>query len=474
MQQSGARGNISNFTQLAGMRGLMATPSGELFEIPVISNFKEGLTVLELFMSTHGARKGMTDTALKTAQSGYLTRRLVDVAQDVIIREDDCGTDRGITAKAIVDKDAGLIESLYDRLVGRFTNRTIRDPQTGEVICPKGVLMDEQMAQKIVDAGVQEVQIRSILTCNTSHGICRKCYGRNLATAEEVEIGEAVGTVAAQSIGEPGTQLTLRTFHTGGVAGAEDITQGLPRVQELFEARNPKGRAVISEVDGVVDKIESNAAEHLQEITVKGKIDTRVYTIPYTAKPAVQEGDEIHRGDKLIPGSIDPKELIKVTDTLTTEEYILAEVQKSYRTQGVDLADKHAEVLTRQMLQKVRVLDPGETDILPGEVMDIAEFRDRNRDVIISGGIPATAQADILGITKAALETNSFLSAASFQETTRGSYRRVNPRQERPASWFEGKRHHREDHPSWYWYANLPRPSAKGRCSTIRLSLLNR
>lgn len=419
MQQSGARGNISNFTQLAGMRGLMATPSGELFEIPVISNFKEGLTVLELFMSTHGARKGMTDTALKTAQSGYLTRRLVDVAQDVIIREDDCGTDRGITAKAIVDKDAGLIESLYDRLVGRFTNRTIRDPQTGEVICPKGVLMDEQMAQKIVDAGVQEVQIRSILTCNTSHGICRKCYGRNLATAEEVEIGEAVGTVAAQSIGEPGTQLTLRTFHTGGVAGAEDITQGLPRVQELFEARNPKGRAVISEVDGVVDKIESNAAEHLQEITVKGKIDTRVYTIPYTAKPAVQEGDEIHRGDKLIPGSIDPKELIKVTDTLTTEEYILAEVQKSYRTQGVDLADKHAEVLTRQMLQKVRVLDPGETDILPGEVMDIAEFRDRNRDVIISGGIAATAQADILGITKAALETNSFLSAASFQETTR-------------------------------------------------------
>ncbi|MCT3474328.1 DNA-directed RNA polymerase subunit beta' [Lactobacillus delbrueckii] len=419
MQQSGARGNISNFTQLAGMRGLMATPSGELFEIPVISNFKEGLTVLELFMSTHGARKGMTDTALKTAQSGYLTRRLVDVAQDVIIREDDCGTERGITAKAIVDKDAGLIESLYDRLVGRFTNRTIRDPQTGEVICSKGVLMDEQMAQKIVDAGVQEVQIRSILTCNTSHGICRKCYGRNLATAEEVEIGEAVGTVAAQSIGEPGTQLTLRTFHTGGVAGAEDITQGLPRVQELFEARNPKGRAVISEVDGVVDKIESNAAEHLQEITVKGKIDTRVYTIPYTAKPAVQEGDEIHRGDKLIPGSIDPKELIKVTDTLTTEEYILAEVQKSYRTQGVDLADKHAEVLTRQMLQKVRVLDPGETDILPGEVMDIAEFRDRNRDVIISGGIPATAQAYILGITKAALETNSFLSAASFQETTR-------------------------------------------------------
>lgn len=418
MADSGARGNISNFTQLAGMRGLMATPSGELFEIPVISNFKEGLTVLELFMSTHGARKGMTDTALKTAQSGYLTRRLVDVAQDVIIREDDCGTDRGITVRTIMEGDE-VIEPLYDRLVGRFTNRSVKDPKTGEVICPKGVLMDEEMAQKIVDAGVTEVQIRSILTCNTPHGVCCKCYGRNLATAEEVEIGEAVGTVAAQSIGEPGTQLTLRTFHSGGVAGAEDITQGLPRVQELFEARNPKGRATISEVDGIIESIEENPAEHTREITVKGKIDTRSYSVPYTASVAVAEGDEVHRGDKLTLGSIDPKELIQVTDTLTTEEYILSEVQKAYRMQGVDLADKHAEVLTRQMLQKVRVLDPGETDILPGEVMDIAEFRDRNREVIISGGIPATAQADILGITKAALETNSFLSAASFQETTR-------------------------------------------------------
>ena len=419
MQQSGARGNISNFTQLAGMRGLMATPSGELFEIPVISNFKEGLTVLELFMSTHGARKGMTDTALKTAQSGYLTRRLVDVAQDVIIREDDCGTDRGITAKAIVDKDAGLIESLYDRLVGRFTNRTVRDPQTGEVICPKGVLMDEQMAQKIVDAGVQEVQIRSILTCNTSHGICRKCYGRNLATAEEVEIGEAVGTVAAQSIGEPGTQLTLRNFHTGGVAGNDDITQGLPRVQEIVEARNPKGRATITEVTGKVVSIEENPAERTKDVTVKGETDTRTYTLPITARMRVAEGDFIHRGTALNEGSIDPKELIRVRDVLSTETYLLAQVQGVYRMQGIDLLDKHVEIMIRQMMRKVRVMDPGDADLLPGQLMDIGQFRDANKPTLYAGGIPATARPVILGITKAALETNSFLSAASFQETTR-------------------------------------------------------
>ena len=396
MADSGARGNISNFTQLAGMRGLMATPNGGLFEIPVTSNFKEGLSVLELFMSTHGARKGMTDTALKTAQSGYLTRRLVDVAQDVIIRDDDCGTDRGITVSAIMEGDE-MIEPLFDRLLGRFTAETVKDPKTGEVIVGKDVMMDEKMARKICDAGVTHVKIRSILTCDTPHGVCRKCYGMNLATGEEVEVGEAVGTVA----------------------GAEDITQGLPRVQELFEARNPKGRATISEVDGVVDSIQENPAEHTREITVKGKIDTRSYSVPYTASVAVSEGDTVHRGDKLTLGSVDPKELIQVTDTLTTEEYILAEVQKAYRMQGVDIADKHVEVLTRQMLQKVRVLDPGETDILPGEVMDIGQFRDRNKEVIISGGIPATAQSVILGITKAALETNSFLSAASFQETTR-------------------------------------------------------
>lgn len=418
MADSGARGNISNFTQLAGMRGLMAAPNGGMMEIPVTSNFREGLTVLEMFMSTHGARKGMTDTALKTANSGYLTRRLVDVAQDVIIREEDCGTDRGITVHAIKEGDE-MIEPLFDRLVGRYTARSVFDPETHEVIAPKGVMMDEELAQEIVDRGVKEVTIRSVFTCNTQHGVCQKCYGMNLATGEEVEVGEAVGTVAAQSIGEPGTQLTMRNFHNGGVAGAEDITQGLPRVQELFEARNPKGRATISEVTGVVASIEENPAEHTREITVEGKTDTRTYSVPYTASVAVAEGDEVVRGDKLTLGSIDPKELIRVRDALTTEKYILSEIQKAYRMQGVEIADKHVEVMARQMLQKVRVLDPGETDILPGELMDIGEFKDRNKEVIISGGIPATAQSVILGITKAALKTNSFLSAASFQETTR-------------------------------------------------------
>lgn len=418
MSDSGARGNISNFTQLAGMRGLMAAPNGGMIEVPVTSNFREGLSVLEMFMSTHGARKGMTDTALKTANSGYLTRRLVDVAQDVIIREEDCGTDRGVTVRAIMEGDE-MIEPLFDRLVGRYTLRSVFDPETHEVICPKDVMMDENMAHKIVDAGVKEVTIRSAFTCNTQHGVCQKCYGMNLATGEQVEVGEAVGTVAAQSIGEPGTQLTMRNFHNGGVAGAEDITQGLPRVQELFEARNPKGRATISEVTGVVTSIEENPAEHTREITVQGKTDTRTYSVSYTASVAVAEGDHIERGDKLTIGSIDPKELIRVCDALTTEKYILSEIQKAYRMQGVEIADKHVEVMSRQMLQKVRVLDPGETNILPGELMDIGEFRDRNRDVLIAGGIPATAQNVILGITKAALETNSFLSAASFQETTR-------------------------------------------------------
>jgi DNA-directed RNA polymerase subunit beta' len=279
--------------------------------------------------------------------------------------------------------------------------------------------MTEAAAQKVVDAGVESVTIRSVFTCNTVHGVCRKCYGMNLATGKTVEVGEAVGTVAAQSIGEPGTQLTMRNFHNGGVAGGDDITQGLPRVQELFEARNPKGRAVITEVTGEIASIEENPAEHVREITVKGQTDTRTYEVPYTASVAVGEGDHVVRGDKLTVGSIDPKELIRVRDALTTENYILSEIQKSYRMQGVEISDKHVEVMARQMLQKVRILDPGETDLLPGELLDIGQFRDRNKQVIVSGGIPATAQSVILGITKAALNTNSFLSAASFQETTR-------------------------------------------------------
>ena len=418
MSDSGARGNISNFTQLSGMRGLMAAPNGKTMELPVISNFREGLSVLEMFISSHGARKGMTDTALKTANSGYLTRRLVDVAQDVIVREEDCGTDRGLDVYAIKEGNE-MIEPLYDRILGRYTMKTVKNPETGEVIVPANTLVDEEMAQKVVDAGVEKVTIRSAFTCNTRHGVCVRCYGRNLATGDEVEVGEAVGTVAAQSIGEPGTQLTMRNFHQGGVAGDGDITQGLPRVQELFEARNPKGRAIISEVTGVVDTVEENPAERTKVVTVAGETDTRTYDLPFTSVLKVKEGDSVHRGDPLTVGSIDPKELIKVRDVLSTENYILHEIQKVYRMQGVDISDKHVEIMTRQMLQKVRIMDPGDTSMLPGTLMDTSEFMDRNVETLVKGGIPATSRPVLLGITKAALETNSFLSAASFQETTR-------------------------------------------------------
>lgn len=418
MSDSGARGNISNFTQLAGMRGLMAAPNGKIMELPVLSNFREGLSVLEMFLSSHGARKGMTDTALKTANSGYLTRRLVDVAQDVVVREKDCGTDRGLDVAAITEGNE-MIEPLYDRILGRYTMKSVFDPETGEKICDKNVLVDEEMAQKIVDAGVKKVTIRSAFTCNTEHGVCERCYGRNAATGDKVEAGEAVGTVAAQSIGEPGTQLTLRNFHTGGVAGNDDITQGLPRVQEIVEARNPKGKATISEVTGEVQSIEENPAERTKDVTIAGENDTRTYTLPITARLKVEEGDYIHRGMQLNEGSIDPKELIRVRDVLSTETYLLAEVQKVYRMQGIDLLDKHVEIMIRQMMRKVRVMDLGDTDLLPGELMDISQFRDANRDTLVAGNIPATSRPVILGITKAALETNSFLSAASFQETTR-------------------------------------------------------
>ena len=417
MSDSGARGNISNFTQLAGMRGLMAAPNGKIMELPVTSNFREGLTVMEMFLSTHGARKGMTDTALKTADSGYLTRRLVDVAQDVIIRETDCGSDRGLTISAIREGNE-MIETLEERMIGRYAQRSVKDPVTGEVFVGHNELITEDIARKIMDAGIEEVTIRSAFTCDTKHGVCKHCYGRNLATGSEVEVGEAVGTIAAQSIGEPGTQLTMRTFHTGGVAG-DDITQGLPRIQEIFEARNPKGGATITEVTGEVVSIDENAGSRTKEITIKGATDTRTYTVPFTARLNVEEGQTIHRGQPLTSGSIDPKELLRVRDVLSVENYLLREVQKVYRMQGVEIGDKHVEVMVRQMLRKVRVMDPGSTEILPGTLLDIADFTERNRSAIMNGEVPATARPVLLGITKASLETNSFLSAASFQETTR-------------------------------------------------------
>ena len=418
MMDSGARGNISNFSQLAGMRGLMAAPNGKIMELPIISNFREGLSVLEMFFSTHGARKGMTDTALKTADSGYLTRRLVDVAQDVIIREDDCGTDRGLV---IADIATGkeMVESLFERLVGRYTRKSVLHPETGEMIIGDDTLISEDIARKIIEAGVKEVTIRSVFTCKTPHGVCKHCYGINLATGDAVEVGEAVGTIAAQSIGEPGTQLTMRTFHTGGVASSSDITQGLPRVQEIFEARNPKGEAIITEVTGTVESIVEDGATRTREITVKGKTDTRSYTVGMADVLMVEEGEFIHRGAPLIQGSIEPKHLLQVRDALSVETYLLGEVQKTYRSQGVEIGDKHIEVMVRQMLRKVRIMDNGSIDVLPGTLMDISDFEALNETALLNGEMPATGRPVLMGITKASLETNSFLSAASFQETTR-------------------------------------------------------
>ena len=416
MSDSGARGNASNFTQLAGMRGLMANPAGRIIELPIKSSFREGLTVLEYFISTHGARKGLADTALKTADSGYLTRRLVDVAQDVIVRDDDCGTDRGLLVGALRE-GTETIERLEERLVGRYARKTIKHPETGEVIVPENGLITEDLAKYIEDVGIEQVWIRSAFTCNTRHGVCKKCYGRNLATGQEVEVGEAVGIIAAQSIGEPGTQLTMRTFHTGGVAG-DDITQGLPRIQEIFEARNPKGLAHISEIDGYVADI-SEGKDRQQIIVVEGEVEKREYAVPYTSRLKVAVSDNVKRGQELTEGSIDPKELLKVKDTLAVQEYLLKEVQKVYRMQGVEIGDKHIEVMVRQMLRKIRVVDAGETNVLPGTLLDIHQFTDANTSALLEGKTPATGRPVLLGITKASLETDSFLSAASFQETTR-------------------------------------------------------
>ncbi|MFJ7978496.1 DNA-directed RNA polymerase subunit beta' [Peribacillus sp. JNUCC 23] len=416
MSDSGARGNASNFTQLAGMRGLMANPAGRIIELPIKSSFREGLTVLEYFISTHGARKGLADTALKTADSGYLTRRLVDVAQDVIVRDDDCGTDRGLKVSALKN-GTEIIETLEERLIGRHARRAIRHPETKEVIVRENGLITEDLAKYIEDSSIEEVWIRSAFTCNTSHGVCKKCYGRNLATGQEVEVGEAVGIIAAQSIGEPGTQLTMRTFHTGGVAG-DDITQGLPRIQEIFEARNPKGQALITEIEGTVVSI-NEIRDKQQEIVVQGAVESRTFTAPYSARLKVSVDSYVQRGEELTEGSIDPKELLRVTDVLAVQEYLLSEVQNVYRMQGVEIGDKHIEVMVRQMLRKVRVLDAGETDVLPGTLLDVHQFTQANTDALLSGKNPATGRPVLLGITKASLETDSFLSAASFQETTR-------------------------------------------------------
>ena len=416
MMNSKARGSISNFTQLAGMRGIMSKPSGEPVEIPIISSFRDGLSVSEFFLSTHGARKGSADTALKTADSGYMTRRLVDVAQDLIVKEEDCGTISGVVVKEFVDDKAGVIEPLYDRIVGRYTNKKVVNPETKDVIIDKNELITEQIADKIIKAGITEVEIRTVLTCKTEHGVCRHCYGINLATGSMVEVGEAVGIMAAQAIGEPGTQLTMRTFHTGGVAGA-DITQGLPRVEELFEARSPKGKATISEVDGTISKIEEVNGKF--KVYVKNANEIREHITAYGAKLRVEKGDKVEAGDRITEGNISPKELLVVTDPNTVQQYILKEVQKVYRSQGVDINDKHVELIARRMISKIRILESGDTKLLPGITVSINEFTKGNKEVILEGKKPAQGRPILLGITKASLETDSFLSAASFQETTR-------------------------------------------------------
>ncbi|TYO92715.1 DNA-directed RNA polymerase subunit beta' [Desulfallas thermosapovorans] len=415
MANSGARGNIQQIRQLAGMRGLMADPSGRIIDLPIKANFREGLTVLEYFISTHGARKGLADTALRTADSGYLTRRLVDVAQDVIVREVDCGTEEGIDVSEIKD-GTEVIEKLEDRIAGRIALEDIVHPETGEILVTAGRVIDHEDADAIVKAGIKKVKIRSVLTCKSRYGVCIHCYGRNLATGHMVDIGEAVGIIAAQSIGEPGTQLTMRTFHTGGVAG-DDITQGLPRVEELFEARKPKGQAIIAEEGGVVEIREIKGR---REIDITGDDGSKNnYVIPYGARLKVQNGDRVEPGDELTEGSVNPHDLLKIKGVTGVQVYLLHEVQRVYRLQGVDINDKHIEVMIRQMLRKVRVEDQGDTSLLPGGLIDIFDVEEENRQVVLEGGEPAKVKPVLLGITKASLATDSFLSAASFQETTR-------------------------------------------------------
>ncbi|MBO4554366.1 MAG: DNA-directed RNA polymerase subunit beta', partial [Clostridia bacterium] len=417
--------------QLAGMRGLMADPSGKTIELPVRSSFREGLSVLEYFISSHGGRKGLADTALKTADSGYLTRRLVDVSHSVIVREQDCGDNKGTFITAIrgeVNKKANIIESMGDRIAGRYTLKDVVNPETGEVICEANTLISTDKAKEIdkilTDAWERAgadmhnqpgVLIRSILTCKTKNGVCVKCYGKNMASGNPVKIGESVGIIAAQSIGEPGTQLTMRTFHSGGVATDDDITQGLPRVEELFEARKPKGQAVITEAGGAV-----SISEDRRKITITGPNgETKTYDIPYNANILVEEGEILNAGDPLTRGSINPQDMLRAKGVRGVQEYIAKEVQSAYRTAGVEINDKHIEVIVRQMLRKVRIEAQGDTNLLPGTLVDIFAFEEENEKTVDNGGEPAQAKPTLLGITKAALATESFLSAASFQETAK-------------------------------------------------------
>ena len=416
MADSGARGSKSQIKQLAGMRGLMASPSGKILELPIRASFREGLDVLEYFISTHGARKGNADTALKTADSGYLTRRLVDVSKDVIVREEDCGTDEGIFVTEIKEGNE-IIEELKERLTGRYSAEDVFHPETGEKLVSKNEYMDAELAEKISNAGIKKVKIRSVFTCGCKIGVCTKCYGMNMATAQKINIGEAVGIIAAQSIGEPGTQLTMRTFHTGGVASAGDITQGLPRVEELFEARKPKGLAIVSEIAGTV-RVEETKKKRM--VHVMGADGEEVsYDIPFGSRVKVSNDDYIEAGDEITEGSVNPHDIMAIKGVDGARKYLLSEVQKVYRLQGVDINDKHLEVVVKQMTRKIKVTESGDTNLLPGTTIDMFNFAEENARVREFGGEEAKGDQVLLGITKAALATDSFLSAASFQETTR-------------------------------------------------------
>ena len=415
MVKSGARGNMNQLRQIAGMRGLMASTTGKAVEIPIKSCFREGLDALEYFISSHGARKGLSDTALRTADSGYLTRRLVDVSQDIIVREHDCDTHEGLMLEDIKDGNQ-IVEKLEERLEGRYPLNDITNPETGKLIVDRNTMINKEIAKQIVDAGYTQVFVRSVIGCRSKYGVCQKCYGMGLARRELVSIGESVGIIAAQSIGEPGTQLTMRTIHSGGVAGVADITQGLPRVEEIFEARKPKGVAVITEIDG---KVKISESKKKLEVIVTSKDDSRTYTIPFGSKLKVRDGDEVKAAQPLIEGSINPAEILAIKGPEGVYEYVISEIQKAYRSQGVDINDKHVEVIARQMLRKVRVEDSGDTDMFPGSLIDMYEFEDKNKLVEQEGKRQATSKRVLLGITKASLATDSFLSAASFQETTR-------------------------------------------------------
>ena len=415
MVKSGARGNMNQLRQIAGIRGLMASTTGKAVEIPIKSSFAEGLDALEYFISAHGARKGLSDTALRTADSGYLTRRLVDVSQDIIVREHDCGTHEGLIVYDIKDGNQ-IIEKMQERIIGRYVVNDVYDPNTKELIVDTNTMITEEIADKIVNAGIERLEVRSVLACRSKHGVCQKCYGMGLARRDLVSIGESVGIIAAQSIGEPGTQLTMRTIHSGGVAGVADITQGLPRVEELFEARKPKGVAIISEIAG---KVKIKETKKKKEVIVTSNEDSRTYTIPFGSKMKVKDGDMVEVGDPFIEGSINPSEILELKGPEGVFEYLTSEVQKVYRNQGVDINDKHVEVIGRQMLKKVRVEDNGDTHMFPGSLVDMYEFEDINNEAIAEGKRPATGKRVLLGITKASLATDSFLSAASFQETTR-------------------------------------------------------